>query len=116
MFSRLPGKCKQVDQPIAALIKDLKERGLLDETLVVWSAEFGRTPMGQGTGGSGEKTSIGRDHHKEALPYGWRAGEPSRGMFMEGRMIWDMVSPILPFMSTTLMPHFYIFWEWITNA
>ena len=73
VFSRLPGKCKQVDQPIAALVKDLKERGLLDETLVVWSAEFGRTPMGQGTGGSGEKTAIGRDHHKEAFTV-WMAG------------------------------------------
>ena len=73
VFNRLPGKCKQVDQPIAALVRDLKERGLLDETLVVWSAEFGRTPMGQGTGGSGEKTVIGRDHHKEAFTV-WMAG------------------------------------------
>ena len=70
----LPNKCKQVDQPIAALIKDLKERGLLDETLVVWSAEFGRTPMAQGSNGAGEKNSnVGRDHHKEAFTV-WMAG------------------------------------------
>ena len=52
-------KTGQVDQPIAALIKDLKQRGLLDETLVVWGTEFGRTP--------GAERSDGRDHH----PYGF---------------------------------------------
>ena len=84
VFSRLPDKCKQVDQPIAALIKDLKERGLLDETLVVWSAEFGRTPMGQGTGGSGEKTAISRDHHKEAFTV-WMAGGGTKPGYVHGR-------------------------------
>jgi uncharacterized protein (DUF1501 family) len=57
--------CLAVDQPIAALLKDLKQRGLLDDTLVIWSGEFGRTPMAQGTNG--------RDHN----PYGfslWMAG------------------------------------------
>jgi hypothetical protein len=56
---------RQVDQPIAALIKDLKSRGLLDSTLIVWAGEFGRTPFAQGTDG--------RDHN----PYGftiWMAG------------------------------------------
>jgi hypothetical protein len=84
VFSRLPGKCKQVDQPIAALIKDLKERGLLDETLVVWSAEFGRTPMGQGNDGSGEKTTVGRDHHKEAFTV-WMAGGGTKPGHVHGR-------------------------------
>jgi len=50
-----------VDQPIAALIRDLKERGLLDETLVVWGSEFGRTPLGENRGGRPDVT--GRDHH-----------------------------------------------------
>lgn len=62
--------CAQVDQPIAALIKDLKQRGLLDETLVVFGTEFGRTP--------GAQNSNGRDHH----PYGfsvWLAGGGVRG-------------------------------------
>jgi hypothetical protein len=49
-----------VDQPIAALLQDLSDRGLLDETLVVWGTEFGRTPLGQGTDG--------RDHHPDAFP------------------------------------------------
>ncbi len=60
---RLPAKCKQVDQPIAALIRDLKQRGLLDETLIVLAGEFGRTPMLQGNGGK----TAGRDHHKDAF-------------------------------------------------
>jgi hypothetical protein len=60
----------QVDQPIAALLKDLKVRGLLDETLVIWAGEFGRTPFSQG--------SDGRDHN----PYGfsiWMAGGGIKG-------------------------------------
>ena len=84
VFNSLPNKCKQVDQPIAALIKDLKERGLLDETLVVWSAEFGRTPMAQGTNGSGEKTKAGRDHHKEAFTV-WMAGGGTKPGHVHGR-------------------------------
>jgi Protein of unknown function (DUF1501) len=62
--------CGHVDQPIAALLKDLKGRGLLDSTLVVWCSEFGRTPMSQG--------GKGRDHN----PYGytmWLAGGGVRG-------------------------------------
>jgi len=53
------------DQPIAALIKDLKQRGLLDETLVVVAGEFGRTPLGENRGGS--KNVTGRDHHPSAF-------------------------------------------------
>ncbi|NND99969.1 MAG: DUF1501 domain-containing protein, partial [Pirellulaceae bacterium] len=73
VFSRLAGKTKQVDQPIAALIKDLRQRGLLDSTLGVWSAEFGRTPFAQGANGAGESTKAGRDHHKDAFTT-WVAG------------------------------------------
>jgi uncharacterized protein (DUF1501 family) len=73
VFQNLPKKAKEVDQPIAALIKDLKERGLLDETLVVWSAEFGRTPMAQG-----DRAKIGRDHHKEGFTV-WMAGGGVKG-------------------------------------
>ena len=46
-MTTLPNKCQQIDRPIAALIDDLKQRGLLDETLIVWGGEFGRTPMMQ---------------------------------------------------------------------
>ena len=58
----LPYNAGCVDQPIAALIKDLKERGLLDSTMVVWGTEFGRTPLGENRGGKRE-VGTGRDHH-----------------------------------------------------
>ena len=70
---RLRAKAKDVDQPMAALIRDLKQRGLLDETLVIWGAEFGRTPLRQGINQDGTKTSPGRDHHKDAYSM-WMAG------------------------------------------
>jgi hypothetical protein len=82
--SRLPQKCRQVDQPIAALISDLKQRGLLDETLVVWSAEFGRTPMGQIKNGQGNSAKVGRDHHREAFT-AWMAGGGVKPGFRYGK-------------------------------
>ncbi len=76
--NRLRAKCKDVDQGMAALITDLKQRGLLDDTLVIWGAEFGRTPMAQGINGDGAKTSPGRDHHKDAYTM-WLAGGGIKG-------------------------------------
>jgi hypothetical protein len=73
LAAALPKKCRDVDQPMAALVTDLKERGLLEDTLVVWASEFGRTPLAQGIGGEGEKTKPGRDHHKDAYTV-WLAG------------------------------------------
>jgi hypothetical protein len=70
---RLAAKCKDVDQAAAALITDLKQRGLLADTLVIWGGEFGRTPLRQGISGTGAKTSPGRDHHKDAYTM-WLAG------------------------------------------
>ena len=82
--TRLPQKCKQVDRPVAALIADLKQRGMLDETLVVWSSEFGRTPMGQGNDGAGNQTKVGRDHHKESFAT-WMAGGGVKRGFCYGK-------------------------------
>ncbi|MEM6470714.1 MAG: DUF1501 domain-containing protein [Planctomycetota bacterium] len=65
-------KCRQVDQPMAALLADLKQRGLLEDTLVVWSGEFGRTPMRENRGGA-EMTFVGRDHCPSAFTL-WMAG------------------------------------------
>ncbi len=65
-------KCRQTDQPMAALLKDLKQRGLLDETLVIWSGEFGRTPMKENRGGV-EGSFVGRDHSPSAFTI-WMAG------------------------------------------
>ncbi|MBU6179444.1 MAG: DUF1501 domain-containing protein [Verrucomicrobia bacterium] len=72
---RLAALTKEVDQPIAALIADLKQRGLLDETLVVWGAEFGRTPMLQG---DESPAKCGRDHQKDAFTV-WMAGGGVKG-------------------------------------
>ena len=64
------------DQPVAALLQDLKERGLLDETLVVWGGEFGRTPLGENR--TGFKTVTGRDHHPYSFSL-WMAGGGVKG-------------------------------------
>jgi hypothetical protein len=72
----LPFYTLMSDQPVAALIKDLKARGLLDETLVVWGSEFGRTPLSQG--------SAGRDHHPYAFSM-FLAGGGIRGGYTHGR-------------------------------
>lgn len=70
----LPIKCQQVDRAIAGLITDLKQRGLFDETLVVWGGEFGRTPMMQNNKNSDlKKGYYGRDHHPYAFTM-WMAG------------------------------------------
>ncbi len=65
-------RCREVDQPMTALLTDLKQRGLLDETLVVWGGEFGRTPMEENRGGK-PNPFRGRDHHKDAFTM-WLAG------------------------------------------
>ena len=62
--------CLETDQPAASLLKDLKQRGLLDSTLVVWGGEFGRTPVSQG--------GNGRDHHKQGFSL-WLAGGGIKG-------------------------------------
>src|SRR2546426_2884963 len=71
----LPNNCAAVDKPISGLLKDLKARGLLDETLVIWGGEFGRTPTAEGTNG--------REHH----PFGftmWLAGGGIKGGIVHG--------------------------------
>src|SRR5581483_403625 len=73
LATRLPAKTKDVDQPMAALVADLKQRGLLDETLVIWGSEFGRTPLRQGTDIDDKPSAPGRDHHKDAYVM-WLAG------------------------------------------
>jgi hypothetical protein len=72
----LPHNCGMADQPVAALLKDLKQRGLLDETLVIFAGEFGRTPLGENRGGS--PTVTGRDHHPFAYSL-WMAGGGVKG-------------------------------------
>lgn len=68
--NRLPSMAKDTDQASAALVKDLKQRGLLDDTLVIWGGEFGRTPYAQG---GANRDKYGRDHHGKAYSI-WMAG------------------------------------------
>jgi len=70
IVNKLTSLCRDTDGPAAALIQDLKQRGLLDTTLVVWGGEFGRTPMNEARGGS---KFLGRDHHPRAFTM-WLAG------------------------------------------
>jgi hypothetical protein len=65
-------RCKEVDRPMTALVLDLKQRGLLDDTLVIWGGEFGRTPMRENRGGKRAPYN-GRDHHNDAFTL-WMAG------------------------------------------
>ncbi len=76
IMHQLPKKCREIDRPIAALIVDLEQRGLLDETLVVWSGEFGRTPMNEERDGS---KFLGRDHHPHCFTIFMAGGGVRRG-------------------------------------
>ncbi|MFZ9860024.1 MAG: DUF1501 domain-containing protein [Gemmataceae bacterium] len=69
LFTQLENQCKDTEGPSAALVRDLKERGMLDDTLVIWGGEFGRTPFGQGDPNSPK----GRDHFGRAFSW-WMAG------------------------------------------
>ena len=70
-------RIQSVDKPIAALIKDLKARGMLDETLIVWTGEFGRTPDNTIRGGD---TAIGRDHNAKAMNMFFAGGGTQPGV------------------------------------
>jgi hypothetical protein len=72
--SNIPKQCKDIDQPQAALIQDLKQRGLLEDTIVIWGGEFGRTPHAQGNG---------RDHNAKGFSL-WMAGGGVRGGMVHG--------------------------------
>jgi len=74
----LDDRCGETDRPSAALVKDLKRLGLLDETLVIWSGEFGRTPQGE------PRDTLGRDHHIDAYSL-WMAGGGIRGGAQVGK-------------------------------
>jgi uncharacterized protein (DUF1501 family) len=79
--AELAHNCQMADQPVAALLKDLKQRGLLDSTLVLWLSEFGRTPLGENRGGNPNVT--GRDHHPFCFTI-WMAGAGLRGGHIHG--------------------------------
>ncbi len=78
---QIRGQCRDTDQPTAALIRDLKQRGMLEDTLIVWGGEFGRTVYSQG---KLTKTNYGRDHHPGCFTM-WLAGAGIRGGLTHGR-------------------------------
>ena len=71
----MPSQCRDVDRPCYALINDLKERGMFDDTLIIWGGEFGRTIYSQG---GLSKTNYGRDHHPRCFTM-WMAGGGTKG-------------------------------------
>jgi hypothetical protein len=77
----LTKKCETMDRPVAALIKDLKQRGLLDETLIIWGGEFGRTPFREGRTAKG--SVLGRDHYPDCFTM-FMAGGGTKGGFDYG--------------------------------
>ena len=79
IFERHPSDCYSVDQPSAALVMDLKQRGLLDDTLVMFGGEFGRTSYAQG----GISNLTGRDHHGDCFTY-WMAGGGTKAGYHHG--------------------------------
>jgi len=80
LHKRLPSMARDIDQPSAALLADLKQRGLLDDTLVIWGGEFGRTAYAQG---EASREKFGRDHHGRAFSL-WLAGAGVRGGLVYG--------------------------------
>jgi hypothetical protein len=78
LTTELYTQCRDTDQPSAALVKDLKRRGLLDETLVIWGGEFGRTPFIQGD--LNDRKNWGRDHHPYAFTLWMAGGGVRRGL------------------------------------
>ena len=77
-------RCRETDKPIAALLQDLKQRGLLEDTLVVWGGEFGRTPMMENRVAGGKDNPFkGRDHHTDAFTI-WMAGGGMKQGFSYG--------------------------------
>jgi hypothetical protein len=77
----LTNKCATMDKPIAALIKDLRSRGLLEDTLVIWGGEFGRTPFREGR--TAKSNVLGRDHYPDCFTM-WMAGGGVRGGYSHG--------------------------------
>ena len=77
----LTRKCRTMDVPVTALIRDLRQRGLLDQTLIVWGGEFGRTPFREGRTAGG--SVLGRDHFPDAYTM-WMAGGGVKGGYTHG--------------------------------
>src|SRR5678816_4504643 len=80
IVTALPNKCRPMDKAVTALVRDLKARGMLDDTLVIWGGEFGRTPLNEERDGS---KFLGRDHHPHCFTL-WMAGGGMKRGFTYG--------------------------------
>ncbi len=83
LMTSLPARCVEIDQPAAALIRDLKQRGLLDSTIVHWGGEMGRLPVIQFREGVTARAKVGRDHNTYGFSQ-WVAGGGFRGGYVHG--------------------------------
>ena len=111
---QLPQMCRQTDQPVAALLTDLKQRGLLDDTLVVWGGEFGRTPMSEGT--ERLETPGPRSSPARASPSGWPAAASGRASPTAAPTSSATTSSRTPSTSTTCTRRSCTCWASITTS
>jgi len=110
---QLPYNAGCVDQPIAAVNRDLKQRGLLDSTMVVWGSEFGRTPLGENRGGRRE-VGTGRDHHPYSFSMLMAGGGGAKAVrSMVQQMTSAGMSPKTDYTSMIYMPPCCISLAWI---
>ncbi len=95
-----------VDQPSAALVKDLKQRGLLEDTLVIWAGEFGRTVYSEGKA----KANFGRDHHGRSFTV-WMSGGGIKPGISYGETSFPSTSRVIRYMCTISTRRFSAVWE-----
>ena len=95
-------KCRPMDHAVTALIRDLKSRGLLEETLVIWGGEFGRSPFREGR--TAASANLGRDHHPFSFTLFMAGGGLRHGMTHGTSDEWVSMSGTMPSMSTTSRP------------
>ena len=100
----------ETDTPISGLLTDLQQRGLLDDTLVIWGGEFGRLPLSQNR----KNPAVITIHI--ALPHGWPEVASRVVSVTENQTRSVTMRPLIECMSTICMPPFYICWEWTTNS
>ncbi len=109
--TNIPRQCQDVDQPQAALIKDLKQRGMLDDTLIIWGGEFGRTVYGQ----EGYRQTTAETTMDDAFLCGWPEAASREAWRTARPMIMDTILSRTPCTSTTSTPPSCIVWVWIMN-
>jgi len=116
LMTQLEVQCRDTDQPSAGLVRDLKARGLLDDTLVIWGGEFGRTVFGQGDINTTDKGKLGRDHHPRCFTIWMAGGGSSRASPGVRRTTSPTTWPGTRSTSTTSRPRCSTSWESTTRS